>query len=565
VAASTLALASIATAQDTKNVLVLVTGAGPWDVAWEERLRRDTAGLRDRLQLEFLARRPLAEVLARLSALTTDALVFTPGFLNDGAGAAFIPHDTVKTMAASSPVPLYVAYDTQVGDGATGGVVATFDAAARQASVWEKYWREISIGIAVVVLQAALIAVLLFERRARRRTAGDLADSEHRMGEQADERFRLAVEAAPNATVMVDREGHILLLNAQVEKVFGYSRAELLGSSIEALIPERFRTSHSSHREDYFRAPSARAIGAGRDLHGRRKDGSEVPVEIGLNPIRTPDGWFVLASIVDITERRRLELEAVERRNELAHLSRVAMLGELSGSLAHELNQPLAAILSNAQAALRFLENNTVDLGEVRSILADIAEDDKRAGEVIRRLRGLLKKEEIHQDSLDMNEVVTEVLKLVRSDLLNRNVIVDTAFAPDLPPVLGDRVQLQQVVLNLVVNACDAMQDNAMLDRRLVVRTDGVDGTRLEVTVADRGVGIPSDQLERVFEPFVTTKKTGMGLGLAVCRSIINAHGGRIWATNSADRGAILHFEMPASREVRGLHAAREQTVPSGD
>ena len=214
---------------------------------------------------------------------------------------------------------------------------------------------------------------------------------------------------------------------------------------------------------------------------------------------------------------------------------------------------------------MRFLENNTVDLDEVRSILADIAEDDKRAGEVIRRLRGLLKKEEIQQDSLDMNEVVTEVLKLVRSDLVNRNVMVDAVFAPDLPPVMGDRVQLQQVVLNLVVNACDAMQDNAMLDRRLIVRTDGVDGTRLEVTVADRGVGIAPDQLERVFEPFVTTKKTGMGLGLAVCRTIINAHGGRIWATNRADRGAIFHFEVPAGREVHGLNAAREQKVPGGN
>jgi PAS domain S-box-containing protein len=599
--------------------LVLVTGGGAWDVAWEERLRRDTAGLRDRLQLEFLARRPLAEVLARLSALPKDALVFTPGFLNDGAGAAFIPRDTVKTMAARCPVPLYVAYDTQVGDGATGGVVTTFDEAARQSgeivaallegrrpeelklpravprvpvldwrqirrwgiderllppnavvrfrepSVWEKYWREISIGVAVVLLQAALIAALLFERRARRRTAGELVDSEHRIDEQADERFRLAVEAAPNAMVMVDQEGRILLLNAQAEKVFGYSRAELLGSSIEALIPVQLRTNHSSHRDDYIGAPSARAMGVGRDLHGRRRDGSEVAVEIGLTPIRIADGWFVLASIVDITERRRLELEAVERRNELAHLSRVAMLGELSGSLAHELNQPLAAILSNAQAALRFLENNTVDLDEVRSILADIAEDDKRAGEVIRRLRGLLKKEEIQQDSLDMNEVVTEVLKLVRSDLVNRNVMVDAVFAPDLPPVMGDRVQLQQVVLNLVVNACDAMQDNAMLDRRLIVRTDGVDGTRLEVTVADRGVGIAPDQLERVFEPFVTTKKTGMGLGLAVCRTIINAHGGRIWATNRADRGAIFHFEVPAGREVHGLNAAREQKVPGGN
>jgi two-component system sensor kinase FixL len=367
---------------------------------------------------------------------------------------------------------------------------------------------------------------------------------------QADELFRLAVEAAPNAMVMVDPEGRIVFLNAQAEKVFGYARAELLGCPLETLIPEAFHANRSSDRRNDLRAPLARALGAGRDLRGRRRDGSEIPVEIHLISIPTADGWFALASIVDNSEHRRMELEAVEQRNELAHLSRVAMLGELSASLAHELNQPLAAILSNAQAALRFLESGTVDLHEIRSILADIVEDDKRAGEVIRRLRGLLKKEEIQRVALDMNEVVTEVLKLVRSDVLNRNVIVATVFAPALPPVLGDRIQLQQIVLNLVLNGCDAMEDNAMLDRRLMVRTEHRDGNTVEVTVADCGTGIPSDQLERIFEPFVTTKRAGIGLGLAVCRSIVNAHGGRIWATNNADRGATFHVEMRAGIET---------------
>jgi two-component system sensor kinase FixL len=394
----------------------------------------------------------------------------------------------------------------------------------------------IEVALALVVLQAALIGALLFERRSFGRTA-------------RDERFRLAVEAAPNAMIMVDGDGHIVLLNDQAETVFGYERSELLGRSIELLIPEQVRASHSGHRHDYLQAPSARAMGAGRHLYGRHKDGSEVPVEIGINPIRTAGGRYVLASIVDITQRRRMEAEAVERRNELAHLSRVAMLGELSGALAHELNQPLAAILSNAQAASRFLDSGAVDLNEVRSILADIAEDDKRAGEVIRRLRGLLKKEDrIQQAPLDLNEVVMEVLKLVRSDVLNRNVVVDMDFAPALPQVLGDRVQLQQVVLNLVVNGCDAMENNPVRDRRLIVRTEPVDGNRVEVTVADCGVGIAPDQLERVFEPFVTTKGTGMGLGLAVCRAIVNAHGGRIWATTNPYCGASFHFEVPAGQ-----------------
>ena len=365
---------------------------------------------------------------------------------------------------------------------------------------------------------------------------------------QAEERFRLAVEAAPNAMVMVDREGHIILLNAQAEKVFGYAREELLGRSIEMLIPEEFRSGHPGHRHDFYLAPSARQMGAGRDLHGRRKDGSEVPVEIGLNPIDTPEGMAILASIIDITARRRIEAETAQQRSELTHLSRVAMLGELSGSLAHELNQPLTAILSNAQAAQRILGQGTGNLDEIREILKDIVEDDRRAGEVIKRLRTLFRKEEVRYRTLEVNDVVLDVLKLLRSDLLNRDVVVSTELAAGLPTVDGDPVQLQQVLLNLVMNGCDSM-DGAPGDRRMTLRTAAAAAGEVEVSVADRGRGIPPGDLERIFEPFVSTKAEGMGLGLAVCRTIVAAHRGRLWAANNADRGASFHFTLPAKRD----------------
>ena len=231
--------------------------------------------------------------------------------------------------------------------------------------------------------------------------------------EQAETRFRLVVEAAPNAMIMVDPAGRITLVNAQTEAVFGYTREELIGLPIETLIPERFRSRHPGDRGRYFASPSARAMGAGRELFGRRKDGSEVPVEVGLNPIRSSEGVFALASVIDITERKRSELELEQQRSELAHLSRVTMLGELSGSLAHELNQPLSAILSNAQAAQRFLAGDPSNLDEVREILKDIVEQDKRAGEVIRRLRLLLMKGEVHRQPLDLSEVLLDVLKVV--------------------------------------------------------------------------------------------------------------------------------------------------------
>jgi len=222
------------------------------------------------------------------------------------------------------------------------------------------------------------------------------------------------------------------------------------------------------------------------------------------------------------------------------------MLGELSGSLAHELNQPLTAILSNAQAAQRFLDSEVVDLNEVRAILADIVEDDRRAGEVIRRLRLLLKKGEVQHAPVDLNETVGEVLKLVKSDLMNHGVNVESEFAFDLPMIHGDRVQLQQVLINLIMNGCDAMARAESRDRRLSLQTASANGDGVRVVVTDRGCGIPPDCVERIFEPFYTTKKQGMGLGLAVCRTIVAAHGGKLWAENNPDRGASFFMTIPS-------------------
>jgi PAS domain S-box-containing protein len=253
---------------------------------------------------------------------------------------------------------------------------------------------------------------------------------------------------------------------------------------------------------------------------------------------------------LNITARKQAELEVQQQRGELAHLSRVTMLGELSGSLAHELNQPLTAILSNAQAAQRFLAHDHADLNEVRDILADIVAEDKRAGEVIRRLRLLLKKGEVQHQPFDLNEVVREVLKLVRSDLVNQGVAAHAELAPALPAVNADRVQLQQVLLNLVMNACDAMAGGPAGDRKLIIRTGLAGGEGIRVSVADRGVGLAPDKLEKVFEPFFTTKVHGMGLGLSVCRTIITAHGGKLWTANNPERGATFHFTLPASTEA---------------
>jgi len=365
----------------------------------------------------------------------------------------------------------------------------------------------------------------------------------------SEERFRAVVESVPNAILLVDGEGKVALTNPQAQTLFGYSGEELIGRPVEPLIPEWVRSAHETSRQSPAADTRARASGGALELYARHKDGSEVPVEMVVKPMRTVDASFVLVSLLDITERRQNERTAARQRDEIAHLSRVATLGELSGSLAHEINQPLMGILSNAQAAQRFLAHDDVNLDEVREILVDIVEDDKRAGEVIRRLRALLKKGEVQKRPLDINAVVDDVVGLTRNDLMNRDVAVSTELTPDLPSVFGDQIQLQQVLLNLVMNACEAME--AVPGARQVhIRTRRADGGVVELSVADRGGGVPPADLERIFEPFVTTKEHGTGLGLSICRTIMAAHGGRLWAENVGE-GATFRCTLPLSGEAQ--------------
>jgi PAS domain S-box-containing protein len=285
-----------------------------------------------------------------------------------------------------------------------------------------------------------------------------------------------------------------------------------------------------------------------------RPDGSRRTAMVNMIPLVDEQGTVTgaIGCLTDITERKLVEAELQQQRQVLAHLTRVATLGELSGALAHELNQPLTSILANAQAAQRFLDGDSVDLAEVREILRDIVSEDRRAGEVIRRLRALLRKGETQPQPLDINHVLNEVLRLAHGELLAHGVTVTAALTPDLPAVRADRVGLQQVLLNLIMNACDAMRTNETAHRRLTVVTATESEVAVRVEITDRGAGIPCDGLDRVFEPFFTTKEQGLGLGLGICRSIIAAHGGRLWATNNTDRGATFCFVLPAHPDGRG-------------
>ena len=248
---------------------------------------------------------------------------------------------------------------------------------------------------------------------------------------------------------------------------------------------------------------------------------------------------------VDITARKQAELQLKEQGRELAHIDRLSMVGELSVAIAHELNQPLAAILTNVGAARRYLSHDPPDLVQVREIIDAIAQDNRRAAAVIHKVGALLRRDDLPRAPLQLNDVVEDVIDIARGDIIGRGVSLSIRSEPGLAPIVGDRVQLQQVLLNLVLNACDAMESVPETARRLTVVTAGSLDHRVRVTVCDTGPGVAGHQLQDVFEPFVTSKPQGLGLGLAVCRSIVTAHEGTLWAENNPDGGASFCFELP--------------------
>ncbi len=378
---------------------------------------------------------------------------------------------------------------------------------------------------------------------------------------ESEDRFRRVIEAAPNAMAMIDDHGHIRLVNAQMESVFGYTRAELLDAPLEQLVPGSLALAPATTRPSTpisGQEPPPRAV---VEKTGWRKDGSPVPIEIRLSPISTPQGKFVLASILDVTRRRLAEREAAHQRQELAHLSRISILGELSGSLAHELNQPLAAILSNSQVGRKSLALPNTDLTELAAILDDITADAKRAGSIIHGMRAMFRKTSTTEiESVNLNTAVHQVLHLINSEIIARHVSLDLQLAPDLPPAGASLVEIQQILMNLMVNSLDAVKTTNTPG--LIKITSRTQDDQIVVSVHDNGPGLSPVQLENLFEPFATTKTNGLGLGLAISRRLTERFAGTLQGANHPEGGAIFHLTLPAKIDLESPPPAAPVPVP---
>jgi len=368
----------------------------------------------------------------------------------------------------------------------------------------------------------------------------------------AERRFRLVVEAAPSAMVMVAQSGAIVMVNAQAERMFGYSRAELVAQSIEILVPLRYRGHHRGLREVFSTEPRARPMGAGRELHGLRKDGSEFPVEIGLTPIATEEGMMVLSSIVDITERKKAEaaLQASAQRlqelhAELLHVSRLSAVGQMAAVIAHELNQPLTAVGNYMRGAAALLDRGgELPLPRLREALSRAGEQAVRAGHIIQQLRDFVSRGDAEKRLEAVSPLVKEAVDLALLGTKQRGIRIRFEDNAADTVIVADKIQIQQVLLNLLRNAADAVADQEHQEIALI--TEMQDGM-VRISVTDNGPGLADEVKERLFQPFLSTKKMGMGLGLSICHSIIKGHRGRLWAESNPGAGTTFHMTLPLS------------------
>lgn len=575
----------------TTNV-VMVLGASPFENYWVQECQREFAAFTNRVTVSFVNNLSLDKIRDRLAHLPPRSAILYAMLAVDAAGVPYEQDKALPILRTAANAPLFGVFESHLGQGIVGGPLLSLEQSGQHAartalrllqgenasaigilppkdapflydwrelrrwqisdkrlppgatvlhrppSQWEEHKGVILVASGVILAQMVTIIALLVHRAHRRRSEERLRESETRMNIAADAaNLGLWVWILGRDEIWATVKCRALFGFAQNERVSFADFAARVHPDDRAEMELAVRLALEK-KKPYDVEYRACLPGGGIRWIGARG----VAVGNGSGPPTR-----MLGVCLDLTDRKRADTEIQRQRSELAHVSRVSIMGELSASMAHELNQPLTAILSNAQAAQRFLASDKADLEEFREILKDIVYDTTRARDVIRHLRALVKRSEPDFTQLDVAATVREVVGFLHGDIVARNVRVGLELVPDLPSVLGDHIQLQQIMINLLLNAFDALATNPV-DERLVTVAVGLESANLiRVTVRDGGIGIPPDKFDSIFEPFFTTKREGLGMGLSVTRSIVEAHGGRIWAENNPDRGASFYFTLPVA------------------
>ena len=363
--------------------------------------------------------------------------------------------------------------------------------------------------------------------------------------------WKALLDAAVDAIIVIDHRGRIETFNSAAEVIFGFSAQEVLGKNVSLLMPEPYRSEHDGYIGNYLETGNARIIGIGREAQAKRKSGSVFPIDLSVGEIPTDDQPKFVGIVRDTTEQKRSEAEIHQTRERLSQFWRLSTLGEMAASLAHELNQPLTAIATYTQACQRLIESGQSDDDEILATLKKCNSQAQRAGEVIRRLRQFVKKRELGRREVSFDELIRDIAALAEVDARDNGIPLTIDVAEGLPKIMVDAVQIQQVILNLIRNGIDAMMNMDHYDEGISVSVSKFKNDQVKIVVTDHGSGITKEAEKKIFQPFFTTKPSGMGLGLAICRSIIESHGGVLSFTKNPSGGTTFYFTLPVISETK--------------
>jgi PAS domain S-box-containing protein len=577
--------------------LVIVSGSSEIDRRWLAVLRKEIKPYENRFNTEYWIGVPYKSLLERASHLARETIIIFVTDYDNSTGEPLFPAQVVEALAQAASAPVYGPSDTYLGRGVVGGYMDSFELMgagagdlalevlagrnpatidpkpsqnrnfqvdARQMLRWKMSERDLPAGTIlsfkeptlweehrnlvlatafVVLLQAVMISALLIQMFARRRAEASLKESE--------ERWRSVFEMSTVGVALADHNFRFQATNTAFQTMFGRTDEELRGRTPLDLGADEERDAFTFLYER-IREGKQQSYETVRQY--RHKDGTPIWVHAYVSKIRDSEAKppLLLATTIDITDRKRAEAASRDALSELARVARLTTMGEMTASIAHEINQPLGSIVNDGSAALRWLANATPDLEQTRTCLKRIVNNGHRASQVISGVRAMLKKTSETKEALDINELAREVLMFAHREIENQRIVVQTELKEDLSEVLVDRIQLQQVVLNLVMNGIDAMAALHDRARVLKLRSEQNGPTSVTLTVEDMGTGIDKNIIGRIFEAFFTTKEQGMGMGLSICRSIVVAHGGQLSVSPGVSCGSVFQLQLPAYQPVIG-------------